>query len=112
MTVEKFKALIEQRYVIRCSDISERNSVLELLILLGYRVNDASMEYLKPGNVDDKYLHPGMGSYEDAICCYKIIGSVKNIGFSEVKDLIGYLDTSIDERSSDEFSEDFAALMC
>lgn len=112
MTVEKFKALIEQRYVIRCDDISERNLVLELLVLLGYRVNSASMEYLNPGNMDDKYLHPGMSSYENVICCRRRIDDVKNIGFSEVKNLIDYLDTSIDERSFDEFSKNFTALMC
>ena len=112
MTVEEFKALIEQRYVIRCSDIFERNSVLELLVLLGYRVNSASMEYLEPGNVDDVYLHPGMSSYENVICCRRRIDDAKNIGFSEVRNRIDSLDTSIDERSFDEFSKDFTDLMC
>ena len=77
MTVEEFKALIKQRYVIRCGNISERNSVLELMVLLGYRVNSAAMEYLNPGNVDDEYLYPGMSSYKDVICCWKRIGGAK-----------------------------------
>lgn len=111
MTVDEFKTLIDQHYVIRCGDISERNSVLELLVSLGYNVNRASMEYLKPGNVNDEYLHPGMASYEDMICCMRGIRDSKNIEFSKVRGLIDYMNSSIDGRSPDEFSEDFMALM-
>ena len=111
MTVVEFKDLIDQHYVVRCSDIAERNSVLELLIFLGYKVNESSMEYLKPGNVDDEYLHPGMSSYENVICCMRGVRDIKNIRFSEVKSIVDYLDSSIDERSFDEFREDLIAMM-
>lgn len=69
MTIAEFRVLVEQHFTIRCNNISERNAVLELLILLGYKVNDNSMGYLVPGNTDDRFLHPVMSSYESIICC-------------------------------------------
>lgn len=119
MTIAEFRVLVEQHFTIRCNNISERNAVLELLILLGYKVNDNSMGYLVPGNTDDRFLHPVMSSYESIICCRQGAsdkdfdpGCIRRIEFAEVKDLLSYLDSNIDERTEDEFKQDFASLVC
>lgn len=113
MTIDKFKELIGQRYAVICGDIYERNAVLELLIYLGYEVNNSSMEYLKPGNTSDRFLHPVMNQYGDEICCRRIAHpDGNNVYYAEIADLVESSESSIDDRSSDEFSQDFSVLMC
>lgn len=75
MTIAEFRVLVEQRFTIRCNNISERNAVLEQLILLGYKVSNNSMKYLVPGNTDDRFLHPVMNSYESIILWCRCTGS-------------------------------------
>ena len=112
MTVDEFKDKINRRFVVNCRSISERNLTLELLIALGYEVNGPSMEYLTPGNQDFHYPHPIMERGGSRICCTMYADDKENaIQFSEITALIDYLDSSIDERSNDEFSEAFMALM-
>lgn len=50
VTVDEFKDKINRKFVVKCDSISERNLTLELLIALGYEINEPSMKYLEPGN--------------------------------------------------------------
>lgn len=114
MTVDEFKDSIDSGRTIMCRNISERNAVLEFLIFLGYELNEPSAMYLKPGNEDDAYLHPAKSRYGSVICCRMCAddGSDSVIPFCEVSSLLDYMDSGIDERTQEEFEQEFAALMC
>lgn len=112
MTADEFKDKINRRFVVECNNVSERNATLELLISLGYEINRPSMDYLKPGNQDFDYPHPVMERGGSRICCTMYVAEKeKSIRFAEIATLIDYLDSNIDERDNEEFSEAFAALM-
>ena len=112
MTVDESKDKINHKFVVKCRSISERNQTLELLIALGYEVNEPSMEYLKPGYQDFHYPHPIMERGGSRICCTRYADDKENlIQFAEITTLVDYLDSSIDERSNDEFAEALATLM-
>ena len=112
MTVDEFKSLINRRYAVRCDNIFERNTTIELLLALGYEINIPSLEYLTPGNDDFVYPHPVMESRGHQICCVMFVeDDGKAIRFAEIADLISYLDSSLDDRSDEEFTEAFAELM-
>ena len=68
MTVDEFKDKINRKFVVKCDSISERNLTLELLIALGYEINEPSMKYLEPGNQDFDYPHPVMDSHHTPFC--------------------------------------------
>lgn len=112
MTVDEFKDMIDRRFVVECSSVSERNQTLELLLALGYVVNEPSMKYLEPGNQDFNYPHPVREHGGNRICCTMYVDDQeKSIQFAWIASLIEYLDSNLDERNSEEFSEAFAALM-
>ena len=70
------------------------------------------MEYLKPGNQDFHYPHSIMERGGSRICCTMYADDKENlIQFAEITTLVDYLDSSIDERSSEEFWEAFTTLM-
>lgn len=106
MTREEFITEVEGGRIIYCSCIEERNDVLQYLLNCGFEIGEASLEYLEPGNCDDEYLSPGIGTSSEHISCYR------NSALNRGKRLIHYDKISSliegppqNELSDDEFKE-------
>ena len=57
------------------------------------------------------FLYPGLDVDDYNVTCYRWNGRKQTILFKDIEPLIAQIDTSLDERSSEEFSEAFMVLM-
>ena len=101
VTVDEFKDKINRKFVVKCDSISERNLTLELLIALGYEINEPSMKYLEPGNQDFDYPHPVMDSHGGQICCMEYVARVVQRGMEE-SDIVPMITASVTKVDDEE----------
>ena len=112
MTREEFISSVEDGQIIYCSCIEERNEVLQYLLNCGFEIGETSLEYLEPGNCDDKFLSPGIGLGSEYISCYR--NSALNRGkrlihYDKISSLIEELPQN--EMSDEEFKESLLDLI-
>lgn len=114
MTREGFIAAVEGGRIIHCSCIEERNDVLQYLLDCDFKIGEASLKYLEPGNYSDEFLSPGISQGFRHISCYRnssLGRGVTLIQYNEISSLIEGPPPSQNETSDDEFRESLLNLI-
>lgn len=111
MTIDEVKRCIDEGGVIKCKDVCQRMDAVQFLVDIGYELHPAAKKWLaeNPNNTD--YMYPGLNDGNHKVTCYRANFGKEIILFRDIESLIAQNDTPIDERSSEEFSEAFMALM-
>ena len=91
--------------------MSQREEAIQFLIDIVYELLPAAERWLEINHNDATFLHPGLEDGEPKITCYRTASGKQKILFSGIEALIAQNDTSIDERSDDEFEKDFKMLL-
>lgn len=111
MTVDEVKRCIEEGSVVRCENVYQREEAIQFLVDIGFELLPAAERWLQKHHTDATFLHPGLDDGEPKITCWRTASGKQEISFGEVEALIAQNDTSIDERSNEEFQSAFAELM-
>lgn len=112
MTTDEVRRCIDTRGLIECGNVRQRGEAIQFLLDIGYELHPGARRWLEKNPDNAEFLHPGLDdSKPDRITCWRWIDDKQTIPFEDIEVLIAQNDTPIDERSSAEFSEAFAALM-
>lgn len=111
MTIEEVRRCIDGGGVIRCKDVYQRMEAVQFLVDIGYELHPAAKNWLDRNPNNAEFMYPGLGDGSSKVTCYRWNDGKQTILFEDIEALIAQIDTPIDERSSEEFSEAFMALM-
>lgn len=79
--------------------------------ILGMSSTLLQKNWLDKNHDNDEFMYPGLDEDDSKVTCYRWNGRKQTILFKDIEPLIAQIDTSLDERSSEEFSEAFMVLM-
>lgn len=111
MTVEEVKRHIDEGGVIKCENVYQREEAVQFLVDIGYELLPAAERWLEKHRTDASFLYPGLDDCKPKITCWAVSSNKQKISFGEIETLIVQNDTSIDERSNEEFLNAFVELM-
>lgn len=111
MTIQDVKLCIDNGGLIRCKDVCQRADAVQFLVDIGYKLHPAAKKWLDENPDNTNFMYPGLDDGNSKVTCYREPSGRETIPFRDIEVLIAQNDTPIDERSNEEFSEAFMALM-
>lgn len=111
MTVDEVRSCINAGGVIECENVLQRGEEVQFLIDIGYEIHPVAKDWLERNPDNPQFLYPGLDDWKHKLTCWRWTEGKQTIPFMDIEDLIAQNDSLIDERSTEEFSEAFMALI-